>query len=161
MAGARTPVNNTAACLSGPGCSMAARTEALTPCRDPDLSPSSRQAGALLFQDQRLAPTDLRQLGPARGKAGDFLGSGVFRGHVFCSFLALVLKSELEQRIAALGRAGSWSKIRADLDSLTETATVHHGRRLLVRSEPRHAASLAVRAAGVALPPTVQSLAAD
>ena len=43
------------------------------------------------------------------------------RGHVFCSFLALVLKSELEQRIAALGHDGSWSEILADLDSLTET----------------------------------------
>jgi hypothetical protein len=83
------------------------------------------------------------------------------RGHVFCSFLALVLKSELEQRIAALGRDGSWSEILADLDSLTETEIVHDGRRFLVRSAPRPAASLAVRAAGVALPPTVQPLAAD
>ena len=83
------------------------------------------------------------------------------RGHVFCSFLALVLKSELEQRIAALGRDGSWSEIRADLDSLTETEIVHDGRRFLVRSAPRPAASLALRAAGVALPPTVQALAAD
>ena len=83
------------------------------------------------------------------------------RGHVFCSFLALVLKSELEQRIAALGGDGSWSEIRADLDSLTETEIVHEGRRFLVRAAPRPAASLAVRAAGVALPPTVQTLAAD
>jgi len=83
------------------------------------------------------------------------------RGHVFCSFLALVLKSELEQRIAELGRDGSWSEIRADLDSLTETEIVHDGRRFCVRSAPRPAASLAVRAAGVALPPTVQTLAAD
>jgi hypothetical protein len=29
------------------------------------------------------------------------------RGHVFCSFLALVLKAELEARIAALGNTGS------------------------------------------------------
>jgi len=83
------------------------------------------------------------------------------RGHVFCSFLALVLKSELEQRIAALGRDSSWSEIRADLDSLTETEIVHDDRHFLVRSAPRPAASLAVRAAGVALPPTVQALAAD
>jgi len=83
------------------------------------------------------------------------------RGHVFCSFLALVLKSELEQRIAALGADGSWSEIRADLDSLTETEIVHDGRRFCVRSAPRPAASLAVRAAGVALPPIVQALAAD
>ena len=69
---------------------------------------------------------------------------------MFCSFLALVLKSELEQRIAALGGDGSWSEIRADLDSLTETEIVHDGRRFLVRSAPRPAASLAVRAAGVA-----------
>ena len=58
------------------------------------------------------------------------------RGHVFCSFLALVLKSELEQRIAALGRDGSWSEILADLDSLTETEIAHDGRRFLVRSSP-------------------------
>ena len=83
------------------------------------------------------------------------------RGHVFCSFLALVLKSELEQRIAALGADGSWSEIRADLDSLTETEIVHDGRRFCVRSAPRPAASLAVRAAGLALPPTVQALTAD
>ena len=30
------------------------------------------------------------------------------RGHVFCSFLALVLKKALEDRISALGRSGSW-----------------------------------------------------
>jgi hypothetical protein len=83
------------------------------------------------------------------------------RGHVFCSFLALVLKSELEQRIAGLGRDRSWSEILADLDSLTETEIVHDGKCFLVRSAPRPAASLALRAAGVALPPTVQALAAD
>jgi hypothetical protein len=30
------------------------------------------------------------------------------RGHVFCSFLALVLKTPLEERIAALGPSGFW-----------------------------------------------------
>ena len=83
------------------------------------------------------------------------------RGHVFCSFLALVLKAELEQRIAARGRDGSWPEILADLDSLSETEVAHDGRRFLVRTAPRPAASLALRAAGVALPPTVQTLTAD
>jgi hypothetical protein len=32
-----------------------------------------------------------------------------------------VLKKALEDRVAALGRSGSWPKIIADLDSLTET----------------------------------------
>jgi hypothetical protein len=83
------------------------------------------------------------------------------RGHVFASFLALVLKAELEQRIAELGRTASWTEILADLDSLTETDIAHDDKRFLVRSAPRPAASLALRAAGVALPPTVQPLAGD
>jgi hypothetical protein len=83
------------------------------------------------------------------------------RGHVFCSFLALVLKAELEQRIQAIGRDGSWSEVLADLDSLTETEIAHDDKSFLVRSSPRPAASLALRAAGVALPPTVRPLAAD
>jgi hypothetical protein len=54
---------------------------------------------------------------------------------VFCSFLALVLKKALEDRIAALGHAGSWPEIIADLDALTETE--HDGKRFLLRV-PRH-----------------------
>ena len=77
------------------------------------------------------------------------------RGHVFCSFLALVLKTELESRIEALGREGSWPEILADLGSLTETAVEQAGKRFLLRSAPRPAASLALKVAGVALPPTV------
>ena len=43
------------------------------------------------------------------------------RGHVFCSFLALVLKAELEARMVALGQRGSWPAIIADLEALAET----------------------------------------
>ena len=81
------------------------------------------------------------------------------RGHVFCSFLALVLKKALEDRISALGRSGSWPQIIADLNSLTETEIEHDGKRFVVRSAPRPAASLAIRAVGVALPPTVRQVA--
>ncbi len=83
------------------------------------------------------------------------------RGHVFCSFLALVLKTMLEDRIATLGRSGSWPEIIADLDSLTETEIEYDGKRFLVRSAPRPAARLALRAAGVALPPTVRDATAS
>ena len=72
------------------------------------------------------------------------------------SFLALVLKTTLEDRIAALGRSGSWPEIIADLDSLTETEIEYDGKRFIVRSAPRPASSLALRAAGVALPPTIR-----
>ena len=80
------------------------------------------------------------------------------RGHVFCSFLALVLKSALDDRIAGLGQTGSWPALLADLDSLTETDVEQAGARFRLRSAPRPAASLALRATGVALPPTVQTI---
>jgi len=87
------------------------------------------------------------------------------RGHVACSFLALVLKKELEDRLAAAdkgahanGRA-SWPAVMADLNSLTETEVEQDGKRFLLRSAPRSAASLALAALGVALPPTLRQIA--
>ena len=59
------------------------------------------------------------------------------RGHVFCSFLALVLKSALDDRIAGLGQTGSWPAILADLDSLTETDVEQAGARFRLRSQAR------------------------
>ncbi len=76
-----------------------------------------------------------------------------------CAHKAQLLKKELEDRIAALGHASSWPNVLADLDSLTETAVEQDGKRFLPRTPPRPAASLALRAAGVALPPTVRQLA--
>ena len=86
------------------------------------------------------------------------------RGHVACSFLALVLKKELEDRLAADkgARANgivSWPAMMADLDSLTETEVEQDGKRFLLRSAPRPGASLALAALGVALPPTLRQIA--
>jgi hypothetical protein len=55
---------------------------------------------------------------------------------VFCSFLALVLKKALEDRIAAFSR-GFWREIIADLDSLTETE-LHCALRSTPRRQPRY-----------------------
>ena len=82
------------------------------------------------------------------------------RGHVFCSFLALVLKKALEDRISALGRSEVHGRRSSPIsNSLTETEIEHDGKRFVVRSAPRPAASLAIRAVGVALPPTVRQVA--
>jgi hypothetical protein len=62
--------------------------------------------------------------------------------------------------LPAIGRSGSWPEIIADLDSLTETEIEQDGKCFTVRSAPRPAASLAIRAAGVALPPTVRDASA-
>ena len=87
------------------------------------------------------------------------------RGHVACSFLALVLKKELEDRLAADDSGArpnvnaSWPAVMADLDSLTETEVEQDGKRFLMRSAPRPGASLALAALGVALPPTLRQIA--
>ena len=60
---------------------------------------------------------------------------------------------------AALGETGSWPEILSDLDALTETTIAQDGKRFLLRSAPRAAAGLALRAAGVSLPPTVRHVA--
>jgi hypothetical protein len=82
------------------------------------------------------------------------------RGHVACSFLALVLKKQLEDRLAAADKGAclSWPEVIADLDSLTETQVEQDGKRFLLRSAPRPAASRALAALGVALPPTVRQI---
>jgi hypothetical protein len=64
------------------------------------------------------------------------------RCHVFCTFLALVLKKVLEDRIAALGRSSSGPEIIADLDSLIETEiagrqALHRSLRPTSRCQPR------------------------
>ncbi len=71
------------------------------------------------------------------------------------------VKAELDARIAALGHTRSWPAIITDLDALTEAEVEQDARRFLLRSAPRPAAILALRAAGVALPSPVQSLAAS
>ncbi|HEY1452259.1 MAG TPA: IS1634 family transposase [Roseiarcus sp.] len=87
------------------------------------------------------------------------------RGHVACSFLALVLKKELEDRLAADDSGArpnvnaSWPAVMADLDSLTETEVEQDGKHFLMRSAPRPGASLALAALGVALPPTLRQIA--
>jgi hypothetical protein len=84
------------------------------------------------------------------------------RGHVACSFLALVMKKQMEDRLAAVaGVRKSWPDVIADLASLTETEAVQDGRRLLLRTAPRPAASLALSALGVAPPPTERQVAAE
>jgi len=82
------------------------------------------------------------------------------RGHVACSFLALVLKKELEDRLDAAGNGAraSWPAVMADLDSLTETEVEQDGKRFLLRSAPRPGATRALSALGVALPPTLRQI---
>ena len=57
------------------------------------------------------------------------------RGHVFCSFLALVLRQELEARLAADSHEFEWADVIQDLDRLQVVEVEQDGKRFLLRSE--------------------------
>ena len=78
------------------------------------------------------------------------------RGHVFCSFLALVLRRGLERRLEEKGEDWEWAEIVRGLDNLQEVEAVFQGKHFVLRSELVGQAHKAVRAAGVALPPTLR-----
>ena len=80
------------------------------------------------------------------------------RGHVFCSFLALVLKQELESRMTQAQLQWEWKEVIRGLDALQQVEANFQGRRFLFRSQLTAHASQAVRATGVAIPPTLQEL---
>jgi len=80
------------------------------------------------------------------------------RGHVFCSFLALLLRHELQARLAARGRHLEWADVIQDLDRLQQVEVEQDGTRFLLRSELSRHAGKVLQAAGVAIPPTVQQL---
>ena len=54
------------------------------------------------------------------------------RGHVFCSFLALLLAKELEDRLHRHGVAAEWGDILRDLDRLQEIEIEQDGQALPV-----------------------------
>jgi len=80
------------------------------------------------------------------------------RGHVFCSFLALILKQELESRLKRTDLLWEWKEVIRGLDALQQVEANFQGRRFLFRSQLTGHASQAVRATGVAIPPTLQEL---
>jgi hypothetical protein len=82
------------------------------------------------------------------------------RGHVFCSFLALVLAKELEDRLAAVGLKPEWRELLADLDRLQEVEVEQDGKRFILRSPLSGVAGKAFQAVGVALPPNIRNAAA-
>jgi transposase len=59
------------------------------------------------------------------------------RGHVFCSFLALVLRKELQRRMESAGHDFEWAHMRQDLEALQETLIEENGKRLAIRSRTR------------------------
>lgn len=81
------------------------------------------------------------------------------RGHVFCSFLALALRKELQDRLDR-SRSGEveWAQLLGDLDALEEIEVEHLTQRFVLRTEARGSAGKVCQAVGVALPPTLRQV---
>src|SRR6201993_3461518 len=80
------------------------------------------------------------------------------RGHVFCTFLALVLRKELIDRLAARRIRLEWQRIVDDLADLSEIDVEQDGRRARLRTAPGPTIDPICRAIGIALPPVFQEL---
>ena len=82
------------------------------------------------------------------------------RGHVFCSFLALVLKKELTDRLAAQGAKREWADVLADLERIQEVELTHEGKRVVMRTPLTGTAGKVFQATRVALPPVYREIEA-
>jgi transposase len=78
------------------------------------------------------------------------------RGHVFCSFLALVLRKELDRHLERSGLNYEWFDIKQDLNNLREITIDDGGREVIIRTEARGVCSSVFKSIGMALPPTIQ-----
>jgi hypothetical protein len=83
------------------------------------------------------------------------------RGHVFCSFLALVLRKALEDYLAAARLKPEWGKLIRELDRLQEIETEQDGKRFLLRTPVTGDVGRVFKAVGVALPPNIRELASS
>ena len=80
------------------------------------------------------------------------------RGHVFCSFLVLVLKKELDRRLNTAGHVLEWANIKQDLKALQQVTIEENGKRLAIRSECKGVCGKVFQSVGVALPPTIKEI---
>jgi transposase len=80
------------------------------------------------------------------------------RGHVFCSFLSLVLKKELDDRLASQGLQFEWADIKQDLKALQEVTIEENGTTMAVRTECQGSCVKVFKATGVAVPPTIRAV---
>jgi transposase len=78
------------------------------------------------------------------------------RGHVFCSFLALVLRKELDRRLLRAGHRFEWAEIKQDLKALQRVTIEEDGKSFSIRSRSQGVCGKLFQAVGVAMPPTIQ-----
>ena len=79
-------------------------------------------------------------------------------GHLFCSFLALLLRKELDERLTAANVTAEWADIVRDLDRVEQITIDQDAKQFVLRPQAPGCAGSVFQAVGVALPPLVRQL---
>jgi hypothetical protein len=82
------------------------------------------------------------------------------RGHVFCSFLALMLQKELSDLGRSHGLVIEWADLLRDLDRLQEATIEKDGKAITARTAVAGQVGSVFQAASIALPPNLHERAA-
>lgn len=80
------------------------------------------------------------------------------RGHVFCSFLSLILRKELDRRLEKNNHCLEWTDIKQDLKALQEIVLEDNEKTLAVRSECQGTCGKVFQSVGIAIPPTIREI---
>ncbi len=80
------------------------------------------------------------------------------RGHVFCSFLALVLRKELDERCRKAEFRPEWGDVLRDLDRLQDVEISKDGQQMILRTPATGVIGPLFKAARVALPQNVRDI---
>ena len=83
------------------------------------------------------------------------------RGHVFCSFLALILRKELDARCRPAGLHPEWGDVLRDLDRLQEVVVEKEGRQMILRTPATGVVGPLFKAAHIALPHNIRDAAGN
>jgi transposase len=81
------------------------------------------------------------------------------RGHPFCSFLALVLRHQLQQKLNRASLELEWEEVVRDLDALEEVEVIQQEKRFILRTSLQGCAGKVFRAVGVKVPKMVRACA--
>jgi len=87
------------------------------------------------------------------------VNDAAIRGHVFCSFLALVLSKELARLCAEKHIDIEWADLLRDLDRLQQATIEKDGKQIVTRTHVTGQVGAIFKAAGVALPQNLREQA--
>lgn len=82
----------------------------------------------------------------------------LYDDQVFCSFLTLVIREELDHRLTKAGHSFEWADIKQDLKALQEITIEDRGKTLAIRSEGPGTCGKIFQAVGVVIPSMIREI---